>query len=172
MAPKEDQEVKAATEPVETSESAVFRSVYPPLHRLASVVCPVEADPDDLVQEALVRVLRRGSLLDLDAPLAYLSRTVVNLASNERRRLGRLRGALRRLGGGDRDGQAAAEQPSDVGMLLELGVADRAVLWLADVEGRPLTEVADVLGCSHDAARARASRARRRLRDLLEEEDL
>lgn len=151
-------------------ETEVFRAVYPGLYRLACVVCPPEGDPDDLVQEALVRTLRRGSLLDLDAPQAYLSRAVVNLAANERRRLGRLRGAVRRLGTERRSDSPS--YPSDVWMLFEVEPLDRAVLWLADVEGRPLDEVAQVLGCSHDAARARASRARRELRRRLEEEEL
>ena len=51
-------------------------------------------EPDDLVQEALVSTLRKGSISDLDDPLAYLRKTIVNLASNQRRSLGRRRKAL------------------------------------------------------------------------------
>jgi len=54
---------------------------------------------------------------------------------------------------------------------LELSPADRAVLWLADVERLRFEEVAGALGCSPDAARARASRARARLRPLIEDQD-
>ena len=43
----------------------------------------------------------------------------------------------------------------------------RAVLYLADVEGYSFPEIAATLRCSPAAARARASRGRRRLRSEL-----
>lgn len=153
----------------------VFRSLYPALHRLACVVCPPERDPEDLVQEALVRALRKGSLAGLDSPLAYLRRTVVNLAANERRSLGRLRRATPKLAiatGATADDEARSPSyPSDdVALLLSLGPADRAAVWLADVEGQPAEHIAAVLGCTPEAARTRISRAHKRLRTLLDEE--
>ena len=50
---------------------------------------------------------------------------------------------------------------------LPLPPAVRAVLWLADVEGRSFDEIAQILGCSVTAARTRASRGRRELRVAL-----
>ncbi|MCB0972559.1 MAG: sigma-70 family RNA polymerase sigma factor [Acidimicrobiales bacterium] len=150
-------------------EAALVRGLYPQLHRLAAVVCPAERDPRDLIQDALERALRKGPLTDLDAPLAYLRRAVVNLAANERRGLGRLRRAAPRLA--MVDDATSPTYPSDVAELLALDPLDRVALWLADVEGHPSAEVAEVLGCRPDAARARVSRARRKLRTLLEEED-
>lgn len=47
-----------------------------------------DVEPDDLVQEALARVLRKGPISDLDNPLAFLRKTILNLASNQRRSLG------------------------------------------------------------------------------------
>lgn len=149
------------------SDEEVFAAAYPALRRLAAVVAPPEADPDDLVQEAVVRALRRGPLAELDHPVAYLRRAVVNLAANERRGLGRRRRALARIGP---DPVVAASYPSDVAEILRLAPADRAVLWLADVEGLPFEEVADHLGCSAEAARTRASRARRQLRRIVEDD--
>lgn len=55
----------------------------------------VDVEPDDLVQEALVRTLRKGPISDLDNPLAYLRTTIANLASNQRRSLGREEGGAR-----------------------------------------------------------------------------
>lgn len=151
------------------SDAALFEGLYPSLRRLAVAVCPPEHDPDDLVQEATARALRRGPLHRLDDPGAYLRRAIVNLASNERRSLGRRRAALRRTTL-PAEGEAG-EYPSDVALLLALPPADRAVVWLADVERLPFDQVAAALGCTPDAARARASRARARLRPLLEEDD-
>lgn len=149
------------------SDEDVFLAVYPALRRLAAVVAPPEIDPDDLVQEATARVLRRGPLAELDSPSAYLRRAVVNLAANERRSLGRRRRALARF---DVTIVSRAEYPSDVAELLRLSPADRAVIWLTDVEGLPSDQVAALVGGTPESVRTRASRARRSLRRLLEEE--
>ena len=81
------------------------------------MVGSVDIDPDDLVQEAFLRVLRRGPLVELSEPGAYLRRTIVNLASNERRRLGRLRAALPRMAVED---VMEGASPSDIGALMRL----------------------------------------------------
>ena len=44
------------------AESRIFADLYPSLRRFAAVVGSVDIDPDDLVQDALVRALRRGPL--------------------------------------------------------------------------------------------------------------
>ena len=51
--------------------------------------------------------------------------------------------------------------------LTRLSPLDRATLVLADLEGRSMAEVAEVLGTSAVAVRLRASRARRKLARLL-----
>jgi RNA polymerase sigma factor (sigma-70 family) len=142
-------------------DDEVFRALYPGLRRFAAAVGPIEVDPDDLVQDAVVRVLRRGALADLDDPQAYLRRTIVNLASDRRRGFGRLRRALGRV---DRGDVTASEYPSDLADLLSLPAPVRAVLWLVDVEGRSFEDAAAIIGCSVTAARSRASRGRRQLR--------
>jgi RNA polymerase sigma-70 factor (ECF subfamily) len=141
-------------------------AAYPVLRRFAAVVGPADVEPDDLVQDAFVAVLRRGldGIDDLDA---YLRRTVLNLSSNERRRW------LRRKRADER--QLAVEEVVttsfvDVADLLRLPVDVRAVLWLAEVEGWTHAEIGHLLGCSEESSRARASRGRRRLRLALVEE--
>lgn len=146
----------------EEGDEAVFADLYPRLRRLAAIAAPMEVEPDDLVQDALVRVLRRGPLADLDDPGAYLSRVIVNLASNSRRGLGRRRRAWVRHGAPAVDELPA--YPSDLGDLEQLAPAERAILFLVDVEGWAFDDAADVVGLSPAAARQRASRARRQLR--------
>jgi RNA polymerase sigma factor (sigma-70 family) len=148
-------------------DDRLFARLYPGLRRFAAVVAPREVDPDDLLQEATARALRRGPLVGLDNPEAYLRRTMVNLASNERRRLGRWRRARTRLTPAAEE-VAAASYPSDVSDLLALPPPARAVLWLADVEGWTFEQIGELLGCRPEAARARASRARGVLRALVE----
>lgn len=153
---------------IDEDERRLVRELYPSLRRFAAVVGPAEIEPDDLVQEALVRVLERRSLSELDAPAAYLRRSMYNLAANHRRSFMRRRRALNRLGAQQ---PVAPEYPSDVTDLLHLSPKARAVLYLTEVEGRPFSEVADLLGCSEPSARKTASRGRSKLRLVLSEEE-
>jgi len=154
------------TDPVE--ESRIFADCYPALRRFAAVVGPAECDPDDLLQEAVARVLRHYRLDELDHPMAYLRRTIVNLASNERRRFAIHRRALRRLIPDQRD--RTDEYPSDLGDLEQLSAAERAVLYLSEVDGYRFAEIGHMLGCSEAAARKRAMKGRRHLYAALTEE--
>ena len=145
-------------------EERCFAAVYPAVRRFASAVGPPGVDPDDLVQEALARVLRRNRLGDIEHLQAYLQTTVLNLARNHRRSWLRGLRALDRIGPTE---DSADAYPSDLADLMRLPPETRAVLYLVEVEGRGFAEVADVLGLTAEAARARASRARHALRDAI-----
>lgn len=149
------------------ADEALIREMFPSLHRFASVVCPAEIEPDDLLQEALYRVLRRGHLDEIPYLAAYLRRTMINLMANQWRSAGRRRRAWARTGVTE---PVRQEYPSDVADLLQLRPRARAVLYMRAIEGRPFTEVAEVLGCTETAARGVEARARRKLRRVLEEE--
>jgi RNA polymerase sigma-70 factor (ECF subfamily) len=155
---------------VPETDAERFRLLYPALRRLAAVAAPSDLDPDDLLQEAVTRVLARGGLADLDHPLAYLRRTIVHVASNHNRSRGRERRALDRVAGADRAsaGGREAVYPSDLAELDLLDPVDRTAVYLADVERLPVAEVAEAIGASTVATRARLSRARRRVRAAIE----
>ncbi|MBI2168223.1 MAG: sigma-70 family RNA polymerase sigma factor [Actinobacteria bacterium] len=145
------------------TEDELFAQLYPGLRRFAAATAPREVDPDDLVQEAVYRALRRHPLSEYTDPGAYLRRAIVNLASNTRRWLGRTRRALARLTPVE---AVDPDYPSEMQALLALPPVARAVLYLVEVEGWSFAEVATELQMSEPAARARASRARRQLRSL------
>jgi RNA polymerase sigma-70 factor, ECF subfamily len=151
-----------------TDETALA-ALYSPLRRFAAVVADAHADPDDLVQEAFTRVFARGGLDGIDDPLAYLRRVVLNLAHNERRRSHAAQRALARHGASAESEPVA--YPSDLGELLRLDARSRALLYLTELERASIAEAAEIVGCSQGAARMQLSRARRKLRDLLERED-
>jgi DNA-directed RNA polymerase specialized sigma24 family protein len=113
----------------------------------------------------LVRTLRKGPLSDLDNPLGYLRRAIVNLASNQRRSLGRRRRAVARL---NVDESWLPSYPADVEAILDLPPKQRAILYLVEVEGVPYQEAADQIGMTTVAARAMARRAREKARLALE----
>lgn len=139
----------------------VFEAVYDDLRRFAAVVGRVGSDPDDLVQEALSRVLRNRSLVSLEDPGRYLRVVVLRLAANERRRAAREERALGRLSG------PAPYEPIVPGLqeqLAGLRPRERAVLYLGVVEGRQAEEIAQMLGMRPGAVRTAKSRALKRLR--------
>ncbi len=150
-------------------DGEIFAEIYPSLRRFAAVVRPAEEDADDLVQEAMVRTLAVTRLCDLDDAGAYLRTAIVRVASNRRRSLGRRRRWLTSAQALTATSVVPA-YPSALDDLRRLEPGERAVLYLSVVEGRPYREIADVLGCSVEAARARASRATRRLRAQLDAE--
>ena len=149
------------------AEAELFARLYPSLRRFAAVAGPTDVEPDDLVQEAVTRALRLRPLTELDEPLAYLRRAILNLARNRRRGLARARLTLARV---DRDRDLSEEYASDLADLERIGPTARAVLFLVEVEGWTYAATARQVGVSEAAARTAAARARRRLRKAIQEE--
>lgn len=149
-------------------ERHLIHDLYPSLRRFAAVVGPVETEPDDLVQEALYRALRRGPLTDLAYPSAYLKRCIANLSKDQKRHFARRRKALVALAA--TTGAFTQTFPSDVSELMNLPAQARAVLYMHEIEGRSYAEVAEILGCTEKAARNAASRGRKRLHKTLAKE--
>lgn len=142
---------------------ATLLQLYPSLRRFAAVVGPSDVAPDDLVHDAIVAVLSRHSIDELSDAPAYFRRVIVNLSSNERRRLGRRRAALNRVG--STIGRASVDAyPSDLAHLDELTPRARAVLYLHYVDSCSFEEIAELLGLRAGSVRQIASRARGRLR--------
>lgn len=143
-----------------------LRDLYEPLRRFAGVVGRFDVEPDDLVQEAYTRFLstEREAINDLGA---YLRRSIVNLASNERRRLRRANAAQHRL---DPAESASDTYPSGLADLMQLDARDRALLYLVDVEGHSVSDAADTVNLAAPAARMALSRARKALRTTIASE--
>jgi RNA polymerase sigma-70 factor (ECF subfamily) len=137
-----------------------LRELYEPSRRFAAVIGRWDVEPDDLVQEAYARVLRRCER-DIDDLGAYLRRTIANIATDERRRTRRGLAAVQRIGTGE---PHADSYPSDLADLGRLPDRSRALLYLVEVERMPVASAGDLVGLSPAAARVALMRARRRLR--------
>lgn len=149
------------------SEADLFREMYPRLRRFAAAIGPEEVEPDDLVQEAVERTLRSHRLTELDNPFAYLTRTIVNLASNQRRGFARSRRAANRM---HIDEAVPTAYPSDLEDLLRLPAKQRAMLYLREVEGLSYAEVGEQMAMDERAVARATQRARKRLGAELREE--
>ncbi|BAN03244.1 putative RNA polymerase ECF subfamily sigma factor [Ilumatobacter coccineus YM16-304] len=148
----------------DSSEALLVRS-YPALRRYAAVAAPPEVAPDDLLHDAIVAVLRSGGFDGIEYPAAYVKRAMVNLASNERRRLGRRRSAIRALSA-DVSGHDDDSYPSDLAHLAELSAKERVVLFAHYVDGDSFETIAQDLDLRPSSVRQIATRARRALRRL------
>ena len=151
---------------VDQSSTKLIAELYPQLRAFASVVAPAHEDPNDLIQEALVRALRGGPLSRLEHPKAYLKTAIYHLAISARRHwVAEQRGLVRIAAEVD-----TAAVPWQVDELLRLPPRERAVLYLHIIEGLPYAEVGRLLDCTEMSARKAASRGKHRLRRLLVEE--
>ena len=143
-----------------------LRQLYEPLRRFAAVIGGWDVEPDDLVQDAFAKVLRRepGEIRDLGP---YLRRAVANLATDARRRSRRAASYAPRLAS---EPAAADSYPSDLADLLALPPRVRALLYLVEVEGEQIAPAAACVGMTSSSARVALLRARRKLRAELSEE--
>ena len=143
-----------------------LRAEYEPLRRFAAVIGRWDVEPDDLVQEAYAKVLVKcpSEIRDLGA---YLRRMIVNLATDERRRVGRAATFAPKLATA---GASTDSYPSDLSDLLGLPARVRALLYMVEVEGQQIAPAAAAVGMSSGNARVALLRARRRLRAELSEE--
>ncbi len=145
---------------VDRLTEADFAALYSGLRRYAAVVGDLDMDPDDLVQDALVRTLRRGDLATFDNPASYLRRCIVNRVLELRRSAGRRGDARMQI-------ETVADDPASTSMvgvddLLPEDPTDRAIVWLMAFEDRRSDEIAAILDMSSSAVRKRTQRIRQR----------
>jgi RNA polymerase sigma-70 factor (ECF subfamily) len=131
---------------------------------------------DDLLQETYCRFLKSAPPMDDEAHQRhYLFRIATNLVVDLRRRP-QLDAAAVSVPSDDlplptaRDGASDAARRVDVGRALaRLRPRDRALVWLAYVNGSSHREIADALGLKATSIKLLLFRARRRLAALLQE---
>ena len=133
------------------------------LYRTALAILGDPQEAEDAVQDAFVRFLERAPG-DLENPAAWLARVLVNGCKS------RLRLAWRRVGPlPDTLAVPGPEEREELEELFSLPPEDRAVIHLRYYEGWSTGEIAQMLGLRPGTVRSRLSRARTKLKRLLEE---
>lgn len=157
------------------------KHVYAIAYRMAGN----EADARDLAQEAFIRVWKALRRIEPDAALeGWLYRIVTNLYIDLLRRRPRARARSLDEPIATREGQMArehADPEADVERIVLDRLVDRRVqeallglredlrmvVVLADIEGYPYEEIAEMMGVPIGTIKSRLHRARRTLRDRL-----
>lgn len=157
-----------------TGGEAEFRAWYqrtsPRVYSYVRRYCP-EDDCDDVIAEVYLVAWTRLAELPDDA-VPWLIGTARNVLANSWRARDRRQRTLAEVAGlhhlaaPDCAGQAV-ERTDLLRALGKLSPGDQEILLLAGWDGLDSSGIATVLGCSVLAARARLSRARRRLADRL-----
>ena len=161
-----------AAAPAETASFEVF--VTDSQSRLFGSLCLMTGsrhEAEEIAQEAYVRVLERWDQVQgLDDPTGYLFVTAMNVF---RKRLRRAGIALRRSIGmaPSQDAFGAVEDRAVVlGALAQLPLDQRAALVVTALLGYSSEEAGQMLGIQASTVRARATRGRTALRELIGEE--
>ena len=145
------------------------------LFRFAVVLCGDPVLADDVVADALATAFERWDRVgSADNVHAYVRKMVLNEYLGWRRRAARLsiRADVSDLIPSAPDhAEAGAEAYALVAELRQLPAKQRAALVLRYYEGLPFSEIAHLLGTGENAVRSNISRALKRLRVQLTDDD-
>ena len=149
----------------------IYRNFSSPAYSIAYRICQNRETAQEIAQEAFITAFRKLRQYRGDAPFwGWLRRVVVNHAISVIRKESRAETIefqeyhVASEGDQERNG-LAMDLDSALG---QLGREDRAVVWLHDVEGYNHKEIAKLFGKTESFSKTRLSRARTRLRGLLE----
>lgn len=149
----------------------IYRNFHTPAFSVAFRICQCRETSQEVVQEAFITAFRKIGQFRGDAPFwGWLRRVVVNHAISTIRRNTRHEALeFEDWHGKVEGGQDGIGIAMDLDAALgQLGPEDRAVVWLHDVEGYNHREIADLFGKTESFSKTRLSRARSRLRLMLE----
>jgi RNA polymerase sigma-70 factor (ECF subfamily) len=179
------EETTPATPPL--TPERVFREYAPRVYNLARRMLGNDADAEDVTQDVLLQVVRKLDTFRGESAFpTWLHRVTVNAALAHRRKRAVRQEHLTAdpLDRFSEDGYHTGPVPqwsvapdqavldAETQQLIEAAIAKlpdifRDVYVLADVEGLPNAEIADMLGLSVPAVKSRLHRARLLMRDAL-----
>jgi RNA polymerase sigma-70 factor (ECF subfamily) len=147
-----------------------FRSEYPSLVRTLYLVVYDREQAQDIAQDAFVQLFARWRRIShYDRPEAWVRRVGIRMAVRASARE-RARPHLER-----QLDLATLPKPVDVDLLRAVGQlppSQRAAVSLFYLEDRSVGEVAEILACSEVTAKVHLHRARKRLAELLTDDQL
>jgi RNA polymerase sigma-70 factor (ECF subfamily) len=150
-----------------------FEEFYAATQRaLRSYICRVagsESAADDVLQESYIRLLNAPAVPKSQRK-AYLYRVATNLVLDHHRAVSRQRRWWQWWPVPQEAVENSADLAADLGRLFaHLPAKDRALLWLAYVEGAEHREIAEILHVGEKSVKVLLHRARRKMEEILRE---
>lgn len=161
----------------------LVRPHFDRLYRLAWRLAGSKPEAEDLFQELLIKAFGKlDDLVHIEEPGSWLCRVMYNLFIDERRRYKRQRmhiveedqlggeglAGLPGPGGPHYDNRRIEKLERLDAALRQLSDEHRIVVLLHDTEGYKMTEIQELIGVPVGTVKSRLSRARTRLREILE----
>jgi RNA polymerase sigma-70 factor (ECF subfamily) len=153
----------------EADYARFFRDHFTRIARTVNLILRDPVRAEDITQDAFLELYRHWPTVSgYDHPDAWVRRVAIRRAVRLRRRDSLWR-TVREL---FQPSPAPVHPDPDLSAAIgSLPRAQRAAVVLHYYEGRPLAEIAELLGCAEPTARVHLHRARRRLAVLLREDD-
>lgn len=150
----------SASESLEFSD--FYNTEFAPIALIAGTTCSNMTLGEDIAQEALTRAAGNwDEIRTYDRPGAWLRRVAINLALNKRERAQTEARALKLIRATQASTHEAPISNPDVWTAVEaLPARQRAVVVLHYLEGRPVSEIADILDIAVTTATTHLHRAR------------
>lgn len=163
--------MSVTSEPQVVSFEAFYRTEYRNMVALAAAVSGSTSQAEDLAQEALWRAHNEWArVCAYDKPGAWLRRTTINLASNAKRSALREFGALLRLKNTVRTVEMTLSDEGVWACVKTLPPRQRAAIALFYLEDLTVEDIAHVLECSTNTAKAHLHHGRQALAKKLGKE--
>lgn len=168
----------AASSEVEREVNRLVRTYSDDILRLSYTYLGSRTDAEDVCQEVLLRLLRRGGGFEnADHERAWIMRVTANYCKDVLRR----RSSHATVDLDSVPEPVAAQAPDErdvmrrsdsvVAAVMQLPLKYREAIFLFYFKGLPIREIAQVAGASEASISQRLSRGRAKLRTLLSEED-
>jgi DNA-directed RNA polymerase specialized sigma24 family protein len=152
----------------EDEYAAFYRAEFSHVVRTSYLIVHDRQRAEEIAQEAFIQLLTNWRKVSrYQQPGAWVRRVAIRIATRSARREGR---RITLEHGADVTPAPVGQDLDLLSAIKKLPAQQRAAVALFYFEDRPLPEVADILGCSHAAAKVHVFNARRRLADLLREE--
>ena len=171
--------VKCPDGHVELEERAVrgfeafYREYFGSIYSTALGLSRDQGAAEDLTQDAFVSARKDWPRLSgFDRPDLWVRRAVVNRSASRFRRMGRETRALARLDARHMPGDTSSVRDDDVWSAIgQLPKRQAQVVVLVIMQDLHIDDAADILDCGSETVRTHIRRARRRLAELLKEDD-
>lgn len=150
----------------------LYQTHYPELKRYAMGVCHNPEQAEDLAQEVFLKALQNADTFEDLGPnqrRAWLYRTLKNLMCDKFRRAALENAYAQELQDDAEASEPGFERTENALLLNKLSPQDRVLFQLRYLEDYNATELSEIFGLPTGTIRAKLSRSRKYLKDMLSE---